>query len=97
MGLADADWAVDCLRAAGLADVAVETREVPLLHSGGAAGAADLSLRIGPAVRPMAEVEAAPEMIAAYKDRVTSAFEPFEFDGTARIPATIHFFTARRA
>ncbi len=96
MGLADRDWALDHLNAAGLADVAVETMEVPLLHDGGAAGAADLSLRIGPAVRPMAEADATPDMLADYKTAVTRAFQPYETDGQARIPATIHIYTARR-
>lgn len=96
MGLADADWALERLNAAGLADVAVETTELPLLHEGGAAGAADLSLRIGPAVRPMAEAEATPEMLADYKAQVARAFQPYETDGQARIPAIIHIYTARR-
>lgn len=97
MGLADADWTVDRLRAAGLDEVGVETREIPLLHEGGAAGAADLSLRIGPAVRPLAEVEASDDQIAAFKAEVTRAFQPYEINGLARIPATIHLYTARRA
>lgn len=97
MGLADAGWAMDRMKAAGLSDVAVETREISLLHEEGAAGAADLSLRIGPAVRPMAEVEATPELIQNYKDEATRAFEPYEIDGQARIPATVHLFTARLA
>ncbi len=97
MGLADAEWAMDQMRQAGLADVTVETRQVPLLHKAGAAGAADLSLRIGPAARPMKEVEATPEMIRDYKAEAARAFQPYETEGEARIPASIHFYTARRA
>ncbi len=97
MGLANADWALEQMRASELSDVRAETLEVPLLHAAGAAGAADLSLRIGPAVRPMAEVEATPELIAEYREAVTRAFLPYEVDGEARIPATIHLYTARRA
>lgn len=97
MGLADADWAVGQLRAGGLVDVSAETREIPLLHEGGADGAADLSLRIGPAVRPLAQAEASDDQIATLKAEIKRAFEPFEVKGLARIPATIHLFTARRA
>ena len=97
MGLADADWTVERMRAAGLDEVAVETRDIPLLHEGGAAGAADLSLRIGPAVRPLAEVEATEDQIAAFKAEVTRAFQPYESNGLARIPSTVHLYTARRA
>ncbi len=96
MGLADADWTLDRLKAAGLTDIAVETTELRLLHEGGAEGAADLSLRIGPAVRPMAEADATPEMLSEYKAQATRAFQPFETGGQARIPATIHIYTARR-
>ncbi len=95
MGLADAEWAQDQMRQGGLADVSVETLELPLLHDGGALGAADLSLRIGPAVRPLKEVDASPDLIAAFKAETASAFGPYEVDGKARIPASIHLFTAR--
>lgn len=96
MGLADAEWSLARMRAAGLVDVSAETRQVPLLHEDGAAGAADLSLRIGPAVRPMADVKASPEMITEYKAAATRAFAPYETNGQARIPATFHIYTARR-
>ena len=96
MGLADRDWAVEQLKAAGLANVAVETIEVPLLHEDGAAGAADLSHRIGPAVRPLAEAEATANTLSEYKSEVTRAFLPYETDGQARIPGTIHIYTAVR-
>lgn len=97
MGLADAEWASGVLRSAGLAEVAVETREIALLHEGGAEGAADLSLRIGPAVRPLKEIEATAEQVAAVKAEIAEAFAPYETAAQAQIPATIHLYTARRA
>ncbi len=95
MGLADAVWAQDQMTQAGLKDVAVDTREIPLLHEGGAMGAADLSLRIGPAVRPLREIDATPEQVAAYKAQTAQAFQSYETGGQARIPATVHLFSAR--
>lgn len=97
MGLADADWAVAQLRAGGFEGVAVETREIPLLHDAGAAGAAGLALRIGPAARALADAEAGPEMVARFQSEIKAAFAPYESAGVARVLARIHLYTGHRA
>jgi SAM-dependent methyltransferase len=96
MGLADADWAMTQMRAGGLGDVSVDTREVTLTHEGGAAGASHLMIRIGPAVRPLRENEFSADEIEAFRRDTEDAFRPYEVNGKARIPALIHLFTARR-
>lgn len=93
MGLADADWTLDQFRAAGLS-AEVHTRTLPLLHDEGARGAADLMLKIGPAARALAEVNASEDQIAGFMAEAATLFSRYETDGQARIPATIHFYTA---
>lgn len=97
MGLADAEWAVTQLRAAGLDEVAVETQQVSLLHDDGAAGVASLGLRIGAAARAMIVANASDEDVQTFRAKSERAYRPFEAeDGVARVPATIHLFTARK-
>lgn len=96
MGLADAEWAMGQFRAAGLADVDVTTQQVPLTHAEGAAGAASLMLRVGPAVRALAENDLSEDQRAAFRQEVEHAFRPFETEGLAEIPSTIHFYTATK-
>ncbi|MEM7752281.1 MAG: methyltransferase domain-containing protein [Pseudomonadota bacterium] len=96
MGLADAEWAAAQFRVAGLVNVDVTTREVALTHPGGAAGAASQLIQIGPAVRALAENDLRDAEVEAFRQDAEQAFLPFEVDGLAHIPATIHFFTAER-
>ncbi|MEM7719034.1 MAG: methyltransferase domain-containing protein [Pseudomonadota bacterium] len=96
MGLADANWAVAQFKAAGLTDLAFETRQIHLLHNGGAAGVASLGLRIGSAARAMMVAKASDEEIEVFRAKSALAYGPFEAeDGIARVPATIHLYTAR--
>lgn len=97
MGLADADWALDHFRAAGLADAACETVTVPLIHDGGARGAADLALRVGPAARVLRLMGGREADRDAIRAALEAAFAPYETAGQARIPARVHLYTARRA
>ncbi len=94
MGLANAEWATEQLRGGGLAEVSVDTREVELVHEGGAIGLADLGLEIGPASRALNEMEASEDMRLAFRDVSAAAFAQYETDGALRIPATIHIFQA---
>ena len=97
MGLADRDWAKAKMRAGGLAEVACETRDIPLLHPGGAAGASRLALKIGPGARALADVGADEAQVEAFRAGVERAFLPYEADGELRLPSSVHLFTARRA
>ncbi len=94
MGLANAEWATEQLRGGGLAEVSVDTREVELVHEGGAIGLADLGLEIGPASRALNNAEASQEERLAFRDKSAEAFAVYETDGVLRIPATIHIFQA---
>lgn len=96
MGLSDTGWAMARLRDAGLGDVDAAVCEVPLLHGGGAVGAADLATRIGPAAGALADAGAGANEVAAFREEVAKAFAGFENGGQARIPATIHLYTARK-
>lgn len=94
MGLADAEWAMEQLRGGGLTEVSVDTREVELVHEGGASGLADLGLELGPASRALNEAEASPEERLAFRDISAAAFARYESGGVLRIPAKIHLFKA---
>lgn len=96
MGFADADWTLAEFEKAGLT-AKVETAELPLLHDGGAEGAAKLMLRIGRAGNALAEAGASDRDIAAFLAEVTERLSPYVTDGQARIPASIHFYTAETA
>lgn len=95
MGLADTGWTLEQFRKAGL-EAGVETRTVPLIHDGGAAGAADLMLRIGPAARALAEAGATTEQIAGFASEAARLLNRYETGGQARIPGTVHIYKARR-
>ncbi|MGR3511309.1 MAG: class I SAM-dependent methyltransferase [Paracoccaceae bacterium] len=97
MGLAETDLALAAFDAAGLQEVRVDTRTIALLHDQGAAGVASLGLRIGPAARALAEADATEAEVDAFRADAAEAFAPYEDGGIARVPATVHLYSARVA
>ncbi|MCG6885078.1 MAG: class I SAM-dependent methyltransferase [Silicimonas sp.] len=96
MGLADKDWALAQMRAGGLTQVACETRDIPILHDGGAAGASALALKIGPGARALADAGAGEDEVEAFRAELERRLLPFETGGSLRLPSSVHLFTARR-
>jgi len=95
MALADTGWTLEQFGKAGLA-ANVETRTIPLIHDCGAAGAADLMLRIGPMARALAAADATADEIADFASEAASMLIRYETDGQVRIPSTVHIYQARR-
>lgn len=97
MGMADIDWSIRQLRAAGLDDVACEKVEAGLPVDGSPADAADLALAIGPAARVIRLFEASEADAAAIHADIARDMEQYRDGDTVRIPAVLHLYTARVA
>lgn len=97
MGLADRDWSMEQLRAAGLKEVSCENVEVSLPFIGSAADAAELTLAIGPASRIVRLFEASDADIAAIREGIIDVLTPYEIDGRVELPALLRLYTARAA
>ncbi|QMU59541.1 MAG: methyltransferase domain-containing protein [Boseongicola sp.] len=94
MGLSDIEWSLNHFRAAGLIEPRCEVTEITLQHDGGAEGAANLSLRVGPAARIISMFDADAAQIESIRSEIKSAVSKTEVNGTAQIPATIHLYSA---
>lgn len=97
MGLADRDWSMAQLTAAGLSHVACEEVEIGLVVEGGPRDAADLALAIGPAARVVRLFEATHADIVAIRDGIAREMEQYHHGGQVRIPALLNLYTARTA
>lgn len=80
---------------AGWQDAAVQTEVLDLTPRGSAADLARVQMQIGSAVAVMRELGASAEDHAVIATELVQAFAHFEQDDGLRIPAQIHFFTAR--
>lgn len=95
MGMADVDWSIRQLRAAGLADVACEEVTVHLPIEASPQKAAELALVIGPAARVVRLYQASPEDAAAIRDDIARDLEQYQDGNAVRIPALLNLYTAR--
>lgn len=95
MGMANADWSLAQLKAAGLAEVACEEVEVGLPIEGSPGDAADLALAIGPAARFIRLHEASAADVQAIRDDIARDMEQYLEGDTVRIPALLNLYTAR--
>lgn len=95
MGMANADWSLAQLEAAGLADVVCEEVAVGLPIRGTPVVAADLALAIGPAARFIRLREASSEDVRAIRDDIARDLEQYVEGDTVRIPALLNLYTAR--
>lgn len=96
-GMALADQAMQWIYDGGFRDVGFEEVEVPLRHSGGAKGLADLSVRIGPGRRAINHFDATEDQIDALRTELAKVLAPFETqEGEAQVPALLNIFTARK-
>ena len=95
MGMADPDWSMAQLRAAGLTDVACEEVEIGLPIDGTPEEAAALALVIGPAARVVRLFEATETDRAVIRQNIARELEPYCEGNLVRIPAVINIYTAR--
>ncbi len=91
----DADAVIGLLERAGWADAAVLTETVHLSPQGSVEDLAAIQMRIGSANRVMEDLQASLEDRDAIQAGLAEAFSVFEGSEGLRIPAQIHFFTAR--
>ncbi|MCV6593547.1 MAG: methyltransferase domain-containing protein [Silicimonas sp.] len=96
MGLADADFTIDALTRAGLADVAVTPSDILLGDLGDARAWAAKAGEIGPVSRLMRLYEGTEADAQAIAEALTRVLEQFEVDGKVEMPATINLITARK-
>lgn len=94
MGLADAAYAADVLRLAGLPGASVTPVPVALKHPGRARDLAALCVRLGPAARVLNHFQANDMDIGAVEDTLANAFAEFEGDEGTAIPATLNLIEA---
>ena len=94
MGMADKDWSLDQLRAAGLSDIACEEVHVGLPLKGTPEDAANQTLVIGPAARVINMFDTTKDDFAAIKDGIAQELEQYRDGDTVRIPALLHLYTA---
>ncbi len=92
MAFADPERALGFLRAAGLSDVACDTRRIELHHPGGPAAVTDLTTDIGPAMRLVRERGGTPEDLAAIRTGVAGDFAAYASPDGIRIPAEVYVF-----
>ena len=90
MGLADRDYALSQLRAAGLKGATVTPKTIALGRIGDAAFLAALSLRIGPAARIMRLLEGTSADAEAIQDGLAKAYSDYEDSDGLGIPATLN-------
>lgn len=96
LALRDVDKGLGLLRAAGLADTAVEEVTLALTPSGSAQDVAELMCRIGPADRALSYFQSPPAERAAFVTTLADALQVYQTPEGIRIPALINFFTARK-
>ena len=94
MGMADKDWSLDQLRAAGLNDIACEEVHVGLPLKGTPQDAANQSLMIGPAARLINMFDTTKDDFAAIKDGIARELSQYHDGDTVRIPALLYLYTA---
>ena len=94
MGMADKDWSLDQLRAAGLQNIACEEVEVGLPLKGTPEDAANQSLMIGPAARVINMFDTTRDDFAAIKDGIARELSQYHDGDTVRIPALLYLYTA---
>jgi hypothetical protein len=92
--MADKDWSLDQLRAAGLNDIACEEVHVGLPLKGTPEDAANQTLVIGPAARVINMFDTTKDDFAAIKDGIAHELEQYRDGDTVRIPALLHLYTA---
>ena len=97
MGMADKDWSMEQLRAAGLQDIACDEVEIHLPIQGSVEDAAHLALVIGPAARVVRLFQASEADLAAVHAEIARFLEVFSDGKVVRIPALLHIYTARTA
>ncbi|MEZ5777463.1 MAG: class I SAM-dependent methyltransferase [Paracoccaceae bacterium] len=84
------------LAEAGLAEPEVATPDLHLLVDGTPEDAAVLASAIGPVPRIMNDYGGTDEDLAAIRAATADAFRPYAAGGIVRVPARVHFFSARR-
>lgn len=97
LAFADADRVAGLLRAAGLGQVRAETLNTLLTPPGDVAAAARIASRVGPAVRIMKARNGSEEDAKAIEAQITEGLRPYEQDGSVRVPAVVHLFSATRS
>lgn len=95
-GFEDPAPVLDMLQAAGWRDVAVQTETLDLTPQGRAADLARTQMRIGSAVAVMGVLGASDADRDAIERGMADGFAGFETAEGLRVPAQIHFFSARR-
>ncbi len=83
--------------AAGLTDVHIDTRNIPLTPPVDADALADLLMQIGPAGSAATKMGASTEQVADIRAELVARFTPLLAENDGAIPALIHIITARAA
>jgi SAM-dependent methyltransferase len=97
LAFADASRVLELLRAAGLSQVRAETLDTVLTPPGDVAAAAGVASRVGPAARVMKARSGSEEDAKAIEAQIAEGLHPYEQDGSVRVPAVVHLFSAARS
>lgn len=97
MGLSDREWSLRQMRVPGLSDVDCETVDLTLDYPDGAAAAGALATRVGPAARVLRLEDASETDRTEVARLIAEELAGYETEGTVRIPARLHLYSARKA
>ncbi len=96
MGLSDKAWSLSQMDGPDWTELQCTTMDITLDHPGGAMAAGTLATHVGPAARVLNMHDASKANRHTVAQAIATAFAPFETDGTACIPARLHFYSATR-
>lgn len=97
MAFSDAAYVEDLLSEAGLEAVEVAAEEAVLDGGDSLEALAEFASNLGPASRRIREADAPPEIQALIAAEVAEAFRPYAGTAGIKMPARIHYISARRA
>lgn len=93
---AETDYVTEILNGAGFTDIQVNTETCKLVGADTAANTAAFAINVGPAARILKLHDASAETIAAITADVEAELSPYLTADGIRVPARLHFVTARR-
>jgi SAM-dependent methyltransferase len=96
LALAETGYVEEILDAAGFAEVRIETTTIPLAGAATADEEAAFAALLGPLSRLIQTQEPDPATRQAIIEDVAERFRPYQGEAGVRIPASLHYVTARR-
>jgi hypothetical protein len=88
---------MEILNGAGFKDIRVNTETCNLVGADSAANTAAFAVNVGPAARILKLHDPSPETIAAITADVETQLVPYLSADGIRVPAKLHFVSARKA